>query len=561
MQWRRLIGFGSGCVMFFLLGALFGGDARADGVHRCSGAGKWFPDDPRELRTTIEKYLDAAEAPEIQGQLRAIVVPHAGYQYSGATAAHAYKLLQGREIRRVIILAFSHSTRISGASVLDVDAYETPLGSVAVDREAVAALLENEDFKTVQAAHRTEHSDENQLPFLQCVLGEDFKIVSILVGPGPMTEKEDLERLHRIAEAIRPLMDDRTLLVASSDFTHYGSNYRYAPFRRDLYENIRALDGEAIHHLIHAANADSKTTATQNALLAINSLLGSDRQSRFVYYHWRTGASICGQTPLTLLMELVSETPGYFLHYDRSNMDGDYSFSVGYAALAYADPPVANVKIPDWVRPAADRAELNADERATLLKMARNAIAAQLEGSPHRYNLEQYHLTPRLMASQGAFVTLSNPDGSLRGCIGNVSAIKPLYWTVLQMAQEAAFGDPRFPALKKKELDKLHIEISALLTPDGTVCTVPTRPIDNIDQIRVGRDGLTIEHKGRHGLLLPQVPTEQGWSRNEFLKHLCAKAGLPAEAWREAVIERFTAQVFGEEEMYLLPEAEKPQPK
>ena len=216
MQWRRLIGFGSGCVMFFLLGALFGGDARADGVHRCSGAGKWFPDDPRELRTTIEKYLDAAEAPEIQGQLRAIVVPHAGYQYSGATAAHAYKLLQGREIRRVIILAFSHSTRISGASVLDVDAYETPLGSVAVDREAVAALLENEDFKTVQAAHRTEHSDENQLPFLQCVLGEDFKIVSILVGPGPMTEKEDLERLHRIAEAIRPLMDDRTLLVASS---------------------------------------------------------------------------------------------------------------------------------------------------------------------------------------------------------------------------------------------------------------------------------------------------------------------------------------------------------
>jgi AmmeMemoRadiSam system protein A len=224
---------------------------------------------------------------------------------------------------------------------------------------------------------------------------------------------------------------------------------------------------------------------------------------------------------------------------------------VGYAAMGFVrgeKPRETNAGAPDvpaWVQPASDRAQLNSEEQATLLRLAKDSIAARLEGSAGGLDLKNYEITPRLMSGQGVFVTLKIGE-DLRGCIGRLLGTEPLYRTVAQMACEAAFGDPRFPALSQKELSGIRIEISALLSPDGKVEKMPFKRISGVDQIRVGQDGLMIRSGGRAGLLLPQVPTEQGWGREEFLRHLCLKAGLSPESWKEAEISRFCAQVFSE---------------
>ena len=339
-------------------------------LHACAGAGQWFPADPTELRDTVARYLDAARPPELDGNLRALVVPHAGYPYSGPTAAVAYRLLRGRSFHRVIILAISHRYPIDGASVLDVAGYQTPLGTVEVDREAVHALLKNNAFTTVEAAHRSEHSDENQLPFLQCALG-DFQLVSILVGDNGVGDPRVSERkFAALAAALRPWIDARTLLVVSSDFTHYGQPYGYTPFRRNTKENLRALDGEAASYLI-ARDAGG-----------------------FEQYLQRTQATICGRAPLALLLRLLPpDTRGAFLHYDRSGDGAAASLpSVGYMALAFvsdASPPAP----PDWIRPAGARVQLSTPECRTLLRLAHDSIAARWDAS-HRLHGSDYELTP-----------------------------------------------------------------------------------------------------------------------------------------------------------------------
>jgi AmmeMemoRadiSam system protein A len=174
-------------------------------------------------------------------------------------------------------------------------------------------------------------------------------------------------------------------------------------------------------------------------------------------------------------------------------------------------------------------------ERKTLLETARRSIAARFEGR----RLQAPEATPALRTPCGAFVTLKI-QGSLRGCIGHITAAAPLIETVRDMALASAFDDPRFPPLTREELDRATIEVSALS---------PFRRARDTTEIQVGTHGILVRRTGRSGLLLPQVATEQGWDREEFLVHTCRKAGLPDDAWRdpETVIEIFSAIVFGEE--------------
>jgi AmmeMemoRadiSam system protein B/AmmeMemoRadiSam system protein A len=532
MEWlnepRKLAPWWTVLVAMIAAGLSCGGSPASGAVHPCSGAGRWFPADPTLLRREVTRYLDAATTVTLPGPVVALVVPHAGYAYSGPTAGWAYRQVRGRHYERVVILALSHTSAIDGASVLDVEAYETPLGRIPVDRAAVKALLGAKYFHGVPQLHATEHSDENQLPFLQCALG-DFRLVSILVGP-VTADPAGQERLRALGETIHPLLDDRTLLVVSSDFTHYGRPYDYTPFRADAARRLRELDGEAASLLLRRDNP------------------------AFTDFFERTGATICGRAPLTLMLELLRLAPdsqGVFLHYDRSGQPVDpASYSVGYLALAYCRavpgaPPAPAP--PDWVVPAADRAQLDPGEQRTLLRLARETIAAGLKGRTLDPLSEgAYDITPRLMSAQGAFVTLTEGD-QLRGCIGMVESLTPLYQVISTMALKAAFGDPRFRPLTPAELDRIHIEVSALITPDGRVARSPEQPLANVADIRLGKDGLTISKDGARGLLLPQVPGEFGWDRETFLHQLCLKAGLPPDAWPSAQIQRFSAQVFGEE--------------
>lgn len=180
------------------------------------------------------------------------------------------------------------------------------------------------------------------------------------------------------------------------------------------------------------------------------------------------------------------------------------------------------------------RAMLNDTQRKTLLRIAREAVEAAARDEVYQPRVED----PELQKPGAAFVTLKK-DGDLRGCIGTTEPHEPTAVNVARMARAAAREDPRFPPVTPGEVRRLTIDISLLS---------PARKVVDVNTIEVGVHGLVMEQANRRGLLLPQVPVEWGWNREQFLEHTCLKAGLPREAWRTgATIYAFTAEVFGEE--------------
>ena len=179
---------------------------------------------------------------------------------------------------------------------------------------------------------------------------------------------------------------------------------------------------------------------------------------------------------------------------------------------------------------------LNQEQRSLLLQIARSSIASVLDGTRPELNADAFDAD--LRRPSGAFVSLHKRGRELRGCIGSIEPVYPLYQAVSTSAINAAFRDPRFNPLQKSELPNVHIEIS-VMSP-----IVPAAP----DDIEVGRDGIIIRRGRYAGLLLPQVATEYGWDRQTFLSQTCVKAGLPPDAWRslDTKIEKFSAEVFSE---------------
>ena len=471
--------------------------AAAGAVHACAGADRWFPADPEKLRLLLDSYL-SGQPVALGDPPVALIVPHAGYQFSGGVAGKAYATLKGRSYKRVIVIGLSHQMPLRGASVLHADAYDTPLGRIPVDVEARDALARCPVVKEVAAAHRTEHSAENQLPFLQRVLGP-FKLVEVLVGDMAADQRAML------ADALRPLVDDGTLVVVSSDFTHYGPNYGYVPFSDRVPETLQRLNDMALREIleIDAPGWDACLEKTQD--------------------------TICGRAGIGLLLKVLepwNDVRATRVAYDTSGrITGDWTNSVTYAAVAF------------WR--AGDG--LNKEEQATLLRLARDTVTHFLKTrQPLAADPGKYALTPALQTPGAAFVTLKN-RGELRGCIGSMVAVAPLYECIIENACNAC-RDPRFVdnPVTEKEVPALSIEISVLS---------PMRRLDDLTKIQVGRDGLLMGLGNRRGVFLPQVPVEQGWNREQYLSNLCHKAGLPESALKDPQTEfyRFSAQVFGEE--------------
>ena len=460
----------------------------------------WYPDDPVELEKSVEAYLaQAPEPPETTKRIRAVIVPHAGHRYSGRTAAYAYKLLAGQPIRRVIMIGPSHRADFRGASVAPYDAYETPLGKVPVDRAVCDALLESEVVQAHERAHAVEHCLEVQLPFLQKVL-PDAKIVPILI------RSLSPENCFEIAERVQPFLTDETVLLISSDFTHQGSSFRYIPYKQDTpVENIpgivRAFDFAAI-----------------NDILTLN-LHG------FWSFCDRTQVTICGRDPIKILLAaLPAQTEAGVLFYETSgDLTGDYRSSVSYTAIVFRENP----------------SYLDESEQDALLKLARKRLADTLDARKIvDYKPDESVLTPRLKEPKGVFVTL-NKHGRLRGCIGILEPSMPLHEAVADRVLKSAFDDRRFQQVQPDELDELEIEISVM---------TPLRQVPSHSDIVLGRDGMTVEKNGRSAIYLPQVALAQGWNVEETLSHLCEKAGLAADDWKEdCKFQTFQAQVFGED--------------
>jgi len=469
----------------------------AGGVREPAVAGQFYPASGKALSAMIRTLLAEIPSSGKNPNPVALISPHAGYLYSGETAAYGYQRLKGAPFHRVILLAPSHYTAFHGLSIPEVDAYETPLGNVPLDQSICMVLKGNPLVSSYPAAHKREHSLEVQLPFLQSVL-TDFRIVPILVG------RLDDTDYPALAKIIRAQMDDSTLLVASSDLTHYGPRFDYLPFRKDLKKNLSRLDHEAIREI-----------------LKINRL-------GFLDFQNRTGDTICGFRPIALLLEILSDEgirKGTLLHYTTSgDITGDFSNSVSYASILF-------------YRRAQDM-YLTHDEKKTLLRLAREAMTFYVREQTEMTNApEGAELTDRLKEPAGAFVTLLEHK-ELRGCIGYIEQVRPLYQSVMENAVSACARDYRFPPVKAAELNRIDIEISVL---------TPKEEIPDPQDFIPGKQGIIIEKRGRRAVFLPQVATEQGWGREKTLEHLCLKAGLRRDDWKkDARLWVFTAEVFGE---------------
>lgn len=479
---------------------------RPKSVFRSPLAGQWYSADAAALAKDIEGYLDAAVvAPP--DNIIALIQPHAGYQYSGGVAAFGMKAVTGRPFKRVVVMGPSHRMPMEDvASVPDATHYATPLGETPLDLEFIAALKEHSYFQTIPYADEEEHSVQIQLPLLQHVLGE-FCLVPIVVG------SVDAATARAMADILRGLIDENTLIIASSDFTHYGPRYGYVPFTEDVPAELERLDMGACE-FIEKKDVDG-----------------------FAAYLERTGATVCGHAPVSILLALLPSAAGArVLRYDTSGrITGDFANSVSYFSIAFMGRWEQGKAVAP--SPAAADALSEADQQE-LLELARKTIAYALE---HREvpGIDELgvEITPNLQRIRGAFVTLEE-NGELRGCIGDIFPSRPLYKAVHANALNAAFNDRRFTQVQPEELNRLHIEISALTPPAA---------IDSYEEIVVGRDGVVLSKDGHSAVFLPQVAPEQGWDRDTMLKYLARKAGLPEDAWRSgATFQVFQAEVFEE---------------
>ena len=462
-------------------------------------AGAFYPAKADTLRKTVESFFSDASPVKPDKEVQAVIVPHAGYVYSGATASQAIKTIPADAVyKRIFLLGPSHRAAFDGASVNNAfDRYATPLGEIPVDQAVCDALLRADKvFTYVPEAHAREHCLEVQLPLLQVHLHDVPPIVPIIVGT------QDLAKLRRIAQALQPYFTSDNLFVLSSDFSHYPS-----------YEDANRVDkatGEAIES---GSLRQFLDTLDRNAREGVPQLL----------------TSACGQSPIAVLLLLMEGRDDLRIRHLAYCNSGDATYGdkdrvVGYHAFSIGK------------KEEAGAFDLTGEERTQLLQIARKSIdyaLARRTEAPY----DSTQMSPALRQPCGAFVTL-HKEGKLRGCIGNLIGYRPLYQTVASMARAAAFEDPRFYPVEESEMKDIDIEISVLS---------PLRKIQSIDEFQLGRHGVYII-KGEHrGTFLPQVAEETGWTKEEFLGH-CArdKAGLTWDGWRNADLYVYEAVVFGE---------------
>ena len=463
-------------------------------------AGSWYPADAKRLREDVESYLQKASVPDLQGQLFAILSPHAGYRYSGQVAAYGYKLLERRKFDTVVVIAPSHRAYFSGVSVYDRGGFRTPLGMVPLDTELVIALKERDPrIRFVAEAHAQEHSLEIQLPFLQVVM-PGFKLVPLVMGD------QSFATCQWLAEAIAGCVNKKSVLVvASSDLSHFHPYEEAERLDQVILGKVNAFDPGALSESLKNGKCEACGGGPMVTAMLIGKKLGANK-SQVLYYA------------------------------NSGDVTGDHSGVVGYMAAAVWANPRTKGAMPEGegARPKVGvDLGLTAEEKRALLELARKTIEAKCRGEKAPAPEAK---SPTLSELRGAFVTL-HKAGRLRGCIGQIQARQPLVKTVADMAVAAAFDDPRFPSLRAEELKEIDIEISVL---------TPLRRITDVREIQVGTHGIYMRKGGYSGLLLPQVATEWKWDRTAFLEHTCEKAHLPKDAWKdkETEIYIFSADVF-----------------
>jgi MEMO1 family protein len=466
-------------------------------------AGSFYPAQQGELNAALKQLFAKAVLSRNIKDVIAIISPHAGYVFSGEVAASAYNQIDpAKEYDNIFILGSSHQILFEGASIYSQGNFLTPLGTVKVNTELADHLIkENSVFSNRTDAHAREHSLEVQLPFLQYKLKKDFRIVPIVLGTqSPKTCKD-------IAKALEPYFNSKNLFVISTDFSHYpGYN-------------------DAIN--IDKATADAILTNVPNNLIRSIEKYESKGFSNLA-------TCLCGWTSVLTLMYMTENNPDIAFTYIQYKNSGDTEYGeknrvVGYNAITIA---LKNKK-------AGPEFKISNKEKKELLLIARNTV---IEYAKNRKTpvIEEKNLSQTIKTNCGAFVTLKK-HGDLRGCIGRFDASEPLYKVVQNMAIASSTQDYRFSPVAQNEIPELEIEISVL---------TPMRRIHSIDEIELGKHGIYMKKGYNSGTFLPQVATETGWTKEEFLGH-CAqeKAGIGWTGWKDAELYVYEAIVFGEKEL------------
>lgn len=463
-------------------------------VRPATQANRFYTGNPQELRQEVDGYLTRHAANVPYPHVAALIVPHAGYYFSGNVAASAYMTLDPQKTyKRIFLLGPSHHEWLNGASVnTESDYYATPLGNVKVDRETTQQLVKADKVFTYKAsAHTQEHCLEVQLPFLQRRLGLVPPIVPIIISTN------NFEKLKRMAEVLKPYFNDDNLFIISSDFSHY-------PKYEDACE-VDARTGKAI-----------ETGDVEQFIATIEANAHSGKR------HLDTSA--CGEFAIiTLMLMLDGHYDIKHLMYQNSGDIDNYDHSrvVGYHSFAFLRQQSSKTSF-----------VLTDEDKQQLKDIALQSIKDSLEGKT--FSLQTSY-SSTLNAKCGAFVSL-HEHGRLRGCIGHFGEDIPLHEIVVEMAHAAAFEDPRFSPVRREELDEIDIEISVL---------TPMRRINSLDEFELHRHGIYIRKGYRSGTFLPQVADEVDWTKEEFVGHCSQdKAGLGWNGWRNAELYVYEAIVF-----------------
>jgi MEMO1 family protein len=471
----------------------------------------WYPRGRKALEAKLNELdveVEKKYHTDIPG-VRACIVPHAGLRYSGSVVASCFKLIDRTKVKRIILLAPSHHLPFAGIALPKYTSYKITNGVISVDTKSIAQLGLSKSFQAQKRLLRDPHDLDHSLEIEFPLIARYFPltpIVPLLVG------YLDKQQLVQAATELENIIDANTLVVASSDFTHYGPRFDYMPFEKKdrQQDRIRQLDSVLMQPLFN---------------------LNSDT---FLVTLKKKDATVCGKYPIALLLALLEKKvlknlEPYLVSYATSqNKDAkDPTHSVSYTGIVFGAPD-------EGVLPL-----LTLYEKNELLRLARAAIENKL--TPQKEpELSRPVLSPVLQEPYGAFITVYDKNHDLRGCIGSIVTQEPLYKTVEQRAVSAAFEDSRFRPLKKKELSDITLQLSVLSKP---------YPIKSYKDIKLGQHGIILRNGTRTAVFLPKVAVEQGWTLAQTLEQLSLKARLSKQAWKnkKTKYQVFESLDFGEQ--------------
>ncbi|MFC1513872.1 AmmeMemoRadiSam system protein B [candidate division KSB1 bacterium] len=456
----------------------------AQNIRIPSAAGKFYPDDKKTLNSTLNKFLDRSETRKVSGDINALIIPHAGIEYSGQVAAEAYKYVSNRKYDAVVIIAPSHFESFPKVSIFPGNGLKTPLGTVNIHKELAESIKRScEIVSFSNQGYYNEHALEIQLPFIQTVL-PGTPVVPLVMG------YQNFGYSFYLGKSLAAALKGRNILfVASTDLSHFHEYEEAKQLDKNIADLISGYDPMLLSQKIFSGEAEA-----------------------------------CGGGPLIAVMtaaQLLGSNHAEVIRYANSgDITNEKRSVVGYLSAVITNSGNNNTKLSLY-----DRNIILDTAISTVNSVVRVQDLPKLPG-----------VQGALSKNSGVFVTLKI-NGQLRGCIGRIFATEPLINAVQWSAKSAAVKDERFFAVNEFELPLLEYEVSILS---------PMKLINDTEMIEIGRHGLFLVNGTRSGLLLPQVAVQNDLNRLDFLRHASLKADLPADGWEypSTFIFVFEADVF-----------------